>query len=342
MKFVFRKIFLILSWQLLIILPRGYGERCKYGQALIGKATYHRYSRRMSMNHVACQLPMSFNRQHGRLRVTAVNRVHALSGNLMCGDCIEVQNINGGKSTVVKVIDFCANGDLDLCPQAFAAIDTSDRSGYIRGQMRVRWQKASCEELIDDGRIKYRYKSGTDRWNRYMGVTIMDPLVPLARTRAVQISNENQDPNSWFDCRDNGAEGYWFCSGHKKRKEDPFYLKIKSIDGQVLVDKIDHVVGFDEGEFVPTTKQFKSCERVEKNSSLISFSTEIPPNTPSITTPSTTTTPSATSTQDICIQNNCGNCLWDYKIGVACYSNWTKWQCTLLKIHSLGYHWCGK
>merc|ERR1712223_2325611 len=92
----------------------------------------------------------------------------------------------------------------------------------------------TCDDLIGDEKIKYRYKAGSGR-NWYMGVTIIDHKIPLSRTDAVQISDQEFDPNSWFKCKANGANGYWFCSGHPKFNENkPIYFRIKSIDGQVI------------------------------------------------------------------------------------------------------------
>ena len=141
------------------------------------------------------------------------------------------------------IIDFGGAGGLDLCPAAFEAIDTEDKMGHHRGHMDVEWEKTTCNELIGNEKIKYRYKAGSGK-NWYMGVSIIDHNIPLARSNAVQISNRKLPPNSskWFKCKDNGANGYWFCSGHPKFNErKPFYFRIESIDGQILIDKINKV-----------------------------------------------------------------------------------------------------
>ena len=119
-------------------------KRCKYGKTHTGRATYHNYTQTTPMNDVACQLPMAFNignknapfvsriaaeKQSRELRVTAVHKRHK-DKNIMCGDCINVRNVGNGISTVVMVIDFAESTELDLCPEAFQAIDsTLDKRG---------------------------------------------------------------------------------------------------------------------------------------------------------------------------------------------------------------------
>ena len=330
------KIFMVLISIISIISSK----RCKYGKTHTGRATYHNYTQTTPMNDVACQLPMAFNignknapfqsriaaeKQSRELRVTAVHKRHK-DKNIMCGDCINVRNVGNGISTVVMVIDFAESTELDLCPEAFQAIDsTLDKRGYNQGFITIDWYKTSCEDLIGNEAIQYRFKSGSTK-NWFMGVSILSRAIPLARTNAVQISNHKSDPLSWFACKDNGAIGYWFCTGHKPfNKNDPFYFKITSIDGQVLVDTIDIIGESDESNFIKSLKnlQFKVChdsyDTVTSNISTISESPII--------------------SSWLCVLKNCNNCLWEYPNGVACYKDWTKSQCVVLQEY--GFHWCG-
>ena len=315
------------------------GKRCKYGKSYTGKVTYHNYTQITSMNDVACQLPMAFHKKRNsyhitnssgpgeasELRVTAVHRRHKQKKNIMCGDCINATNVNSGKSTIVMVVDFADDTELDLCPEAFETIDSNDKKGYNQGYMQVRWHKTSCEELIGNEAIRYRFKSGSSK-NWFMGVTITSRNIPLSRTNAVEISNQQSDPLSWFACKDNGATGYWFCTGHKPyNQKDPFYFRITSIDGQVLVDTIDFIGESDEGNFIKSFNnlQFKACNEGNETSIL--------------TTPSTSEDPVISSW--LCVLKNCNNCLWKYPNGISCYQGWTKSQCIILEEY--GFHWCG-
>ena len=219
------------------------------------------YNADTPMNSVACQLPMAFNKKSRELRVTATNQFEGMTKGLVCGDCIRVRNVESNKSTVVMVIDFGGAGGLDLCPEAFNNIDTEDGLGHSRGHMNVEWDKTNCDDLVGEEKIKYRYKSGSGK-NWYMGVTIIDHKVPLSRSNAVQISNNEKDANSWYKCKANGANGYWFCGGHPTFDEDePFYFRIESIDGQVLIDIVNHVDGVNEGNFIKSVRgvQFTEC-----------------------------------------------------------------------------------
>ena len=335
----------------LIFICQIYGNKiCKYSRTLSGVATLHPYKVHTSMNEVACQLPMAFNRKNGKLRVTAINRFQRIAKGLVCGDCIRVRNLHSKKSTVVMVIDFGGAGGLDMCPEAFDAIDTDDKLGHFRGHHDVQWEKTSCDELIGNQNIKYRYKAGSGK-NWYMGVTIIDHKIPLSRSNAVQISNTEHDPNSWFKCKANGANGYWFCSGHPKYNENkPIYLRIESIDGQVLIDKVNRVVASDEGKFVKSVRrlQFKGCKSTSLQTTLTPpsalVSTARPTKAPTSTTPATTTTTAPLTSEvstslSLCNTHNCNNCLWDYGYGVACFAGWTAWHCRVQG--GAGYHWCG-
>ena len=346
---------IVLLLQLLFICQIYGNKFCKYSRTLSGRATLHPYQYHTSMNEVACQLPMVFNRKNGKLRVTAINRFQRMTKGLVCGDCIRVKNIHSKKSTVVMVIDFGGAGGLDLCPDAFNDLDSPDKMGHFRGHMNVEWEKTTCDDLIGDQKIKYRYKAGSGK-NWYMGVTIIDHKIPLSRSNAVQISDRENDPNSWFTCNANGANGYWFCSGHPKFREDrPFYFRIESIDGQVLVDKVNRIEASDEGRFVKSVRrvQFKGCESNDGIQNNLNQTAGVYPKPVSTTTrppqkvtypPTTTTTTQATtttgaSTSTLCKKHNCNNCLWDFKYGVACFAGWTSWHCRVQG--GAGYHWCG-
>lgn len=280
------------------------------------------------------------------MRVTAINRFQRMAKGLVCGDCIRVRNIHSKKSTVVMVIDFGGAGGLDLCPEAFNAIDTKDKLGHFRGHMNVEWEKTTCDDLIGNQKIKYRYKAGSGK-NWYMGVTIIDHKIPLSRSHPVQISNNEHDPNSWHKCKANGANGYWFCSGHPRFNEKkPFYFRIESIDGQILVDKINRVEAANEGTFIKSVRrvQFKGCGSKNQTGTFPSISrpttrpvikTTLPPTTK----PPTTITTRGPSSSRLCKMHNCNNCLWDFKYGAACFSGWTAWHCRVQG--GAGYHWCG-
>jgi len=202
-------------------------------------------------------------------------RIPGIPNGLVCGDCIRVRNTATGKSTVVMIVDFGGDLGLDLSPEAFNALDSEDRKGNKRGNIEVEWQFTTCDDIIGDDPIKYRWKEGSGK-NYYMMVSILNHKIPLARKNAVQVSNTETDPNSWYNCHPkDGANGYWDCSTaiskHPKFREDkPFYIRIESIDGQVLIDQIDTVEGKDEKKFVPSVRgvQFKGCEngyQIENN-----------------------------------------------------------------------------
>ena len=98
-----------------------------------------------------------------------------------------------------------------------------------------------------------------------MGVSIIGQKVPLSRIDAVQISDNENDPKSWFKCKPNaaGANGYWMCGGHPKYDENkPIYFRIESIDKQVLIDEVREIEPGDESKFIDSVRgvQFKGCQ----------------------------------------------------------------------------------
>ena len=258
----------ILIFQVLFVSNILGNKDCKYSEIEQGGATWHMYTKETNFAN-ACDLPMYTNRNNDELRVTAMNkkRIPGNPNGLVCGDCIRVRNTATGKSTVVMIVDFGGELGLDLSPEAFNAIDSVDRKGNKKGNMDVEWQFTTCDDIIGDDPIKYRWKEGSGK-NYYMMVSILNHKIPLSRKNAVQVSNTETDPNSWFNClpRD-GANGYWDCSTavskHPNFREDrPFYIRIESIDGQVLIDQIETVEAKDEKNFVPSVRgiQFKGCE----------------------------------------------------------------------------------
>ncbi|XP_068340589.1 pathogenesis-related protein PR-4-like [Pyrus communis] len=64
-------------------------------------------------------------------------------GEDVCGKCLLVTNTGTGAQTVVRIIDQCSNGGLDLDVNMFNQIDT-DGSGYASGHLIVNYDFVDC------------------------------------------------------------------------------------------------------------------------------------------------------------------------------------------------------
>ncbi|KAF3647357.1 Wound-induced protein WIN1 [Capsicum annuum] len=60
-----------------------------------------------------------------------------------CGKCLRVTNTRTGAQTIVRIVDQCSNGGLDLDVNVFRQIDT-DGVGNQRGHLIVNYQFVDC------------------------------------------------------------------------------------------------------------------------------------------------------------------------------------------------------
>lgn len=57
--------------------------------------------------------------------------------------CVQVTNTETRASAIVRIVDQCANGGLDLDVNVFNSIDTNG-NGHARGHMFVNYQFVNC------------------------------------------------------------------------------------------------------------------------------------------------------------------------------------------------------
>ncbi|GAB4855367.1 Pro-hevein [Ancistrocladus abbreviatus] len=60
-----------------------------------------------------------------------------------CGKCLRVTNTATGANTIVRIVDQCSNGGLDLDVNVFKQLDTNGQ-GYAQGHLTVRYQFVNC------------------------------------------------------------------------------------------------------------------------------------------------------------------------------------------------------
>ncbi|XP_062002035.1 pathogenesis-related protein PR-4-like [Rosa rugosa] len=65
------------------------------------------------------------------------------SGAEACGKCLLVTNMGTGAQEIVRIIDQCSNGGLDLDVNVFSQIDTDGR-GYAQGDLLVNYDFVDC------------------------------------------------------------------------------------------------------------------------------------------------------------------------------------------------------
>nr|XP_027107372.1 pathogenesis-related protein PR-4-like [Coffea arabica] len=84
--------------------------------------------------------PLSWRRQYGW---TAFCGPAGPRGQAACGRCLRVTNTATRAQVVVRIVDQCSNGGLDLDIGPFRQIDTNGQ-GYANGFLRVNYEFVNC------------------------------------------------------------------------------------------------------------------------------------------------------------------------------------------------------
>ncbi|KAK2402859.1 pathogenesis-related protein PR-4 [Trifolium repens] len=116
------------------------------------RATYHLYNPQ-DINYdyytasVYCATwdgdkPLSWRSKYGW---TAFCGPEGPTGQASCGLCLSVTNTATGAQTIVRIVDQCSNGGLDLDVNVFNQIDT-DGQGYQNGHLTVNYSFVSCND----------------------------------------------------------------------------------------------------------------------------------------------------------------------------------------------------
>ncbi|CAN6439522.1 unnamed protein product [Victoria cruziana] len=119
-------------------------------QATVVRATYHYYNpaqNNWDLNAVSAYCstwdagkPLWWRQKHGW---TAFCGPDGPQGQAACGKCLQVRNTATGAQTVVRIVDQCANGGLDLDWSVFQQLDT-DGNGYQQGHLTVDYEFTQC------------------------------------------------------------------------------------------------------------------------------------------------------------------------------------------------------
>jgi expansin (peptidoglycan-binding protein) len=180
----------------------------------------------------------SFPASPDDLRVAAMNAVDYCTAD-WCGACVNVTGPQG--SVTVRIVDQCpecAQGDLDLSPEAFEMV-----SPLSAGRIPITWHEVPCDV---SGPIAYHFKDGAN-----------------AYWTAIQIRNHRY-PIATVEARDAGGSytsmprlEYNFFVEEAGLGPGPYALRVTDTRGHVIEDD-----GVELGDDVTRTggAQFPACE----------------------------------------------------------------------------------
>jgi expansin (peptidoglycan-binding protein) len=180
----------------------------------------------------------SFDPSPDDLLVAAMNEAD-YAGSGACGACAAVEGPAG--SVRVRIVDRCpecAQGDIDLSPEAFEQI-----AELAAGRVPITWRYVPCEI---DGPLRYRFKEGSNQWwtaiqvrNHRHAVASLEARPTGGDWRAVPRENYN-----YFVAADGLGDG-------------PIDLRITDVHGQAVED--DGIPPGDATE-VAGQAQLPTCE----------------------------------------------------------------------------------
>ncbi|MEZ4382133.1 MAG: expansin EXLX1 family cellulose-binding protein [Nannocystaceae bacterium] len=206
------------------------GESCDATGQHAGEATY--YDADGSGN-------CSFDPTPGDLMVAAINEAD-YAGSAPCGACAEVVGPQG--TITVRIVDRCpgcAQGDLDLSPQAFEMI-----APLVDGRVDIDWRFVPCAV---DGPLRYRFKEGSSQW--WTAVQVRNHRHAIASLEYSVDGGESFVPVA--------RESYNYFVAPEGMGADPMRLRVTDVYGHVVVD--EGVVVGDATE-VAGAANFPACD----------------------------------------------------------------------------------
>jgi expansin len=145
----------------------------------------------------------------------------------LCDTCIRVDTATG-RSTVARVVTTGVTqgeGDVDLSPAAYAALDTGE---YPRS---MTWQLVTCPE---GGNLYYQFQTESNEW--WTSLWVRNTRVPVAR---VEVQSTNHA--DWYALT-RGTDGTLTDAGGFGT--GPFTLRVTSIEGGTVTDEFaTHTAG---------------------------------------------------------------------------------------------------
>ena len=184
----------------------------------------------------ACGFP---SQSGGELLIAAMNAPQ-FDGSNPCGMCAHVTGPMG--EVTVRVVDLCpecADGDLDLSPDAFDRV-----ARRVDGRVPITWREVPCEV---SGPLVYHFKDGSNQW-----------------WTAIQIRN-HRHRIAMLEAQ--GADGSWqaiprvdynYFVADSGLGPGPYSLRVTDTHGHVVMD--DGVPGGLDDADAPSAGQLTACE----------------------------------------------------------------------------------
>ncbi len=175
------------------------------------------------------------------LMVGAMNQID-YAGSAVCGSCAAISGPRG--EVTIRIVDRCpecAQGDIDLSPQAFARIaDTT------LGRVPITWKFVPCNL---QGNIIYHFKDGSNQW--WTAVQIRNHRYPVARFEYLTAQGTFKAVNRL---------DYNYFVESSGMGPGPYTFRVTDIYGHALVDSgISHV----ENGNVAGAGQFPVCSAAD-------------------------------------------------------------------------------
>lgn len=179
----------------------------------------------------------SFDASPDDLRVAAMNAVDYGTAD-WCGACVAITGPMG--SVTVRIVDQCpecAQGDIDMSPEAFDMI--AERSA---GRVPITWHEVPCDV---SGPVAYHFKDGANPY--WTAIQVRNHRYPIAKLEAqmggAYVELERVEYN-YFIKSDGLGEG-------------PYTLRVTDAHGHVIEDS-----GVALGDNVTRTgtQQFPACD----------------------------------------------------------------------------------
>ncbi len=185
------------------------GAPCEGAELHSGEATYYTFADGSGN----CSFPATPN----DLMVGAMNAVD-YAGSAVCGTCVRIDGPNG--SVDVRIVDQCpecAQGDIDLSPEAFELIAPIES-----GRVEIEWTYISCPV---SGPVVYHFKDGSNPWWT---------AVQLRNHRHAVVKFEYFDGTDFVDVP---RVDYNFFVREQGMGEGPLTFRVTDVVGNQLVDE---------------------------------------------------------------------------------------------------------
>ncbi|CAK9314863.1 unnamed protein product [Citrullus colocynthis] len=138
------------SIMMILVLALGVLSLANAQSATNVRATYHLYNpQNINWDYLRASVfcatwdankPLEWRRRYGW---TAFCGPVGPRGQASCGRCLRVTNTETGASEIVRIVDQCSNGGLDLDVNVFKRIDTNG-NGNSKGHLIVNYQFVNC------------------------------------------------------------------------------------------------------------------------------------------------------------------------------------------------------